>query len=62
MRLSRSDQVARRAKPRENPNRRSFSKTAQRVAKVRQPKVKLGNLQCDRWWRDAGGIWYNVRR
>ena len=31
--------------PRENINRRSFSKTAQRVAKVRQPKVKLGNIQ-----------------
>ena len=30
---------------RENINRRSFSKTAQGVAKVRQPKVKLGNLQ-----------------
>ena len=47
--------------PRENINRRSFSKTAQRVAKVRQPKVKLGNLQLTFVHHQCGRFWYNQR-
>jgi hypothetical protein len=52
-----------RKRPRENINRRSFSKTAQRVAKVRQPKVKLGNLQTRCWmlWlTDDNQICYHI--